>query len=490
MAFRDYRCEPGAVMGIPKDDWLTLFWISQWIISIGAFFYVPFRRSPDAANGWLLLFFVAPWPALLIYAFIGRATRPKWRRQRAAALLELVERARSQASHAFPGDDCGLPAQLVATADLGAAIGRLPPVSGNRIELESDYQRMIVRLAADIDAASDHVHLLFYIFADDATGDQILSALARAAARGVACRLLIDAYGSGPWRRAIARRLARSGVVLQLILPFRLLDRATRADMRNHRKIAVIDGRIGWVGSQNIIDPGSDATKPHRELMARVSGPVVAELQIVFMADWYLETEETLDDPALFPANQPIPGGGMAQVAASGPDYPHSRIDMLFIDLIAAAHERVVLTTPYFIPSEPLIFALRSAALRGVSVQVIVSAVTDSRFVFLAQDSYFADLLQVGVRISLCEINFLHAKHASVDDAMALIGSSNLDMRSFELNSEISLITYDCEVVLRLHEIERQYLERSRSLDVVSWGRRNLARKVAGNVARLFSPLL
>ena len=149
-----------------------------------------------------------------------------------------------------------------------------------------------------------------------------------------------------------------------------------------------------------------------------------------------------------------------------------------------------MLTTPYFIPSEPLLFALRSAALRGLAVQLIVSGITDSRFVALAQGSYFEDLLQVGVHIALCETNFLHAKHATADDAMALIGSSNLDMRSFELNSEISLISYDRDVVLRFHEIEQQYLAGSRSLDALSWTKRNLPRKLAGNIARLFSSLL
>ena len=239
---------------------------------------------------------------MLVYAFIGRATRPRWRRERAASLPDLIERARLCLVAASPAIDRPLPAQLAATADLARSIGRLPPVGGNHVELEPDYQKMIARLVTDIDAAQGHVHLLYYIFANDATGDTILAALERAAARGVACRLLIDAFGSGKWHRAISRRLEGSGVALQLVLPFRLLDQA-RGDMRNHRKIAVIDGRHGWVGSQNIIDAAGDAERPHRELVARVSGPVVAELQTVFVADWYLETTETLDSPAFFPSH-------------------------------------------------------------------------------------------------------------------------------------------------------------------------------------------
>ena len=184
----------------------------------------------------------------------------------------------------------------------------------------------IARLAADIDAASDHVHLMFYIFANDAAGDTILSALERASRRGVTCRLLIDAIGSSGSRRAIARRLKNSQVALEVMLPVRFWGKFGRADMRNHRKIAVIDGCIGWVGSQNIINAQSEATFANRELMARVTGPIVAELQIVFIGDWYLETESALRAAALFPIPRIRHDGGIAQIVASGPDYPRARV--------------------------------------------------------------------------------------------------------------------------------------------------------------------
>ncbi|WP_242154226.1 cardiolipin synthase [Sphingomonas sp. BAUL-RG-20F-R05-02] len=477
------------VLGIHADVWLGLFATSQWVIRAGALLVVPFRRSPEAAKGWLLLFMVAPWPATLVYAVIGRARHPKWRRERVAKLPTVVWEALIDAREALAATVAEPPAQLAPIAALGHAIGRMPVLGANQIELEPVYEEVIAKLAADIDGARDHVHLMFYIFADDHTGDAILSALERAVVRGVTCRLMIDAFGSGASRRAIAKRLAGSGIDLRIILPVRFWGKVSRADMRNHRKIAVIDGRTGWMGSQNIVDAGGEAGTPNRELMVRVTGPIVAELQIVFIGDWFLETETALRDDSLFPSPS-TEGGSTAQAVASGPDYPCARIDMLFVALIEAARQRVVLTTPYFIPSEPLLFALRSAGLRGIDVTLIVSAASDSRFIDLAQSSYFEELLEAGITIALCETNFLHAKHVSVDDDIAVIGSSNMDMRSFELNSETTLICYDRAVVEQLRRLEQGYRTGGRVLDRESWGTRGLTNKIAGNLARLVSPLL
>ena len=478
------------MLTLPEGLGLLLLGVSQWAVRVGAVVVVPFRRSPEAAKGWLLLFMLAPLPALLVYTFIGRARHPKWRRDRVKKLPSIIADALGDARRTLSLAVCQPPPQLVSTAALGRAIGRQPPVAGSVIGLEPDYDRVIMRLAEDIDAARDHVHLLFYIFSDDAAGEIVLSALEGASRRGVVCRLMIDAIGSSGSRRRIARRLAKSDVQLQIMLPVRFWGKFARADMRNHRKVAVIDGSVGWVGSQNIINAKSEASFANQELMLRVTGPIVAELQIVFIGDWYLETETALRAAELFPTPHIEQGGGIAQIVASGPDYPRARVDMLFVALIEAAHHRLVLTTPYFIPSEPLLFALRAAALRGLQVVLIVSAASDSRFIDLAQGSYFDVLLEVGVQVAECEIHFLHAKHMTVDHEIALVGSSNLDMRSFELNSEVTLVSYDRGVVEQLHALESQYLAGSRMLDLSEWRARGFASKVAGNIARLLSPLL
>ncbi|MEF2071317.1 cardiolipin synthase [Consotaella aegiceratis] len=478
------------MMGISSGVLAVLWTVSQWAIRAGALVYVPFRRSPEAAKGWLLLFFVAPWPALAIYWVIGRPRHPKWRRDRVKQLPEIVAKAAGRAHDALERTAEDLPERCEPTAKLASAIGRLPPVGASRVELEPDYERVVERLVADIDAARRHVHLMFYIFSLDETGERVLAALERAEKRGVECRLLIDAIGSLTWSRAIARRLKDTGVECHVVLPIRLVGRVTRADLRNHRKIAVIDGRIGWVGSQNIVDAEGEADAPNQELMARVTGLVVAELQVVFLGDWYLETDTELIDDELFPMKPQEHQGSIAQIVPSGPDYPWARIDMLFSHLVQEARHRVTLATPYFVPSEPLLFALRTAALRGLDARLIISGRTDSRIVDLAQSSYFLELLEAGVRIFLCDTHFLHAKHISMDDDIALIGSSNSDMRSFELNSEISLVSYDPEVVAQLRAVEERHLAGCREIDLDAWKQRRLPRRLAGNIARLISPLL
>jgi cardiolipin synthase len=260
-------------------------------------------------------------------------------------------------------------------------------------------------------------------------------------------------------------------------------------DLRNHRKIAVIDGRVGYTGSQNLIAADFKPGLAYEDLMARVSGPAVLELQHVFAADWFLETNEVLDGEAEFPPPR-IAGAVPAQALPSGPDFPTQNNQRLFVALVHGARERVDLTTPYFIPDEPLLQAMQTAALRGVEVHLVVSEKGDQPVVSLAQKSYYEELLEAGVHVHLYQTNFLHAKHLSVDNAVALIGSSNLDIRSFALNAEVMLVIYDRGVATRLRAEQERYHANSRLLTRAAWGRRPFRSKLAENLARLLSPLL
>jgi cardiolipin synthase len=365
----------------------------------------------------------------------------------------------------------------------------MPLLQGNEVDLLTDYDATIDLLVEDIGHANDHVHLLFYIFATDATGQKVIAALRQAALRGVRCRVLVDAIGSRTWAARIERELRPAGVEVHEILPIRVLGRTTRFDLRNHRKIAVIDGRIGYTGSQNIIDADHGWGWPNREVMARVRGPVVGELQAVFVADWFLETEKELADGHLYPPADDE-GSSVGQVLPSGPDLEHGGIDELFVALVHSARERVLIATPYFVPSEPLLQALQVAILKGAEVHLLLSGRSDHPLVHLAQQSYYSELLAAGARIHLFQPGFLHAKHMSIDETVAVVGSSNVDMRSFVLNSEIGLVLYDRHATLALRRIEGARLEQSIRLMPSDWESRNLVRKCAENVARLFSPLL
>jgi cardiolipin synthase len=360
----------------------------------------------------------------------------------------------------------------------------------NCIEQLADYDGSIDRLVADIDRSTGHVHLLYYIFADDAAGAKVVEALRRAVKRGVACRVLIDFLGSRRWARSLGKKLADAGVVTHRVLPVSLIRRqSARADLRNHRKIAVIDGRVAYTGSQNLVSAAFKRGITNEELVVRVTGPVVLQLQAVFVADWFMETEQQLDAADVFPDPQSA-GSASAQVLPSGPDYLISNVQRLVVALVHGARSRIVITTPYFIPDNALLQALGTAVRRGVAVHLVVSRQADQLLVSLAQRSYYQDLLDAGVRIHLYREKFLHAKHLSIDDAVAVIGSSNMDLRSFLLNAEVSLIVYDREVTARLKEQQERYFAGSDLLTQEQWQKRSRTVMVCENLARLMSPLL
>jgi cardiolipin synthase len=470
--------------------WAWIFFLSEWAIRLAMLIVIPFRRTPAAAKGWLLLIFFEPWIGLLLYLLIGRAKLPRWQREQLAklpqAMAKVVERLVNHPNVFHP--EVG-PA-LSGAVTLAENLGGMPILGGNAVELLVDYDGTITRLAADIDGAANHVHLLFYIFADDRATAPVVAALGRAAARGVRCRVLADAVGSRSGLRTLRPRLAALGVEIHEMLPISLFPwRKARLDLRNHRKIAVIDGRVGYTGSQNLIAAEVKEGRAYEDLMVRVTGPVVLDLQYVFAADWFVETNEVLDSEVAFPGPQ-LAGGVPAQALASGPAYPTQNNQRLIVALVHGARKQVVLTTPYFIPDEPLLQAMQTAALRGVSVHLVVSETSHQLVVLRAQESYYDQLLEAGVRIHLYRKNFLHAKHLSIDDSVAVIGSSNLDIRSFVLNAEVLLLIYDPGVVARLAAVQERYYADARFLTLEAWGQRSFGRKLAQNLARLLSPLL
>jgi cardiolipin synthase A/B len=470
--------------------WAVLYLFSEWAIRLGMLIVVPFRRSPDAAKGWLLLVFFLPWPALVLYFLIGRPTYPRWRHERFLRLpgvLEPVRTRLAQSPHFFRPE---LPHALAQAATLVENLGQLTTRGGNNVDLLADYNGAIDRLVADIQQAQNHVHLLYYIFADDPTGRKVAAALAEAVKRHVKCRVLIDALGSRRWARAMIRQLTAAGVSVERVLPVHFLRRqSARADLRNHRKIAVIDGRIGYTGSQNLVDAAFKPGITYEEMVVRVTGPVVLQLQALFAADWFLETEEVLDTAEIFPEPD-VTGTVAAQVLPSGPDYPATNAQRLIVALVHGARTRVVITTPYFIPDEALLQALGTAVLRGVEVHVVVSLLADQLLVGLAQRSYYSELLGAGVHIHRYRDKFLHAKHLSIDDHVALIGSSNMDIRSFVLNAEVSLVLYDADAASRLRIEQERYFAGAELMSLAEWKKRSLLTKVCENVARLVSPLL
>ena len=470
--------------------WGAIVVLAEWLLQIVMLVVVPLRRSPQDAKGWLLLIFFLPWLGLALFLLIGRPKSPKWRSEQLARLPEklagVMGRLRTHPSVFRPA----VAPELSQAVALAQHLGRMPILGGSDAELLADYDGIIARLVEDIDAAEHHVHLLYYIYADDRTARRVTDALERAVRRGVRCRVLVDWLGSRAYTGALVPRLQAAGVEVHEMLPIGLFRRKmSRFDLRNHRKIAVIDGRIGYTGSQNLVNAKFKEGITYEELMVRVTGPIVLELQYVFVADWYLETDEVLDAADVF-RDPAVAGEIPAQALPSGPDFPTENNQRFLVALIHGARRNVVITTPYFIPDEALLQALETAVLRGVEVHLVVSRKVDQPLVGLAQQSYYEQLLEDGIAVHRYRGKFLHAKHLTVDDAIAIIGSSNMDVRSFELNAEITLVFYDPELTARLRQQQQRYLANCQTLTLERWQRRRLAAKILQNLARLVSPLL
>ncbi|WP_157219737.1 cardiolipin synthase [Flavisphingomonas formosensis] len=458
------------------------YYVVEWLIRLASLAIIPFRRTAAATRSWLLLIFFLPVPGLLLFLAIGSPRFPAWRAQRFDRLrpffAELAERVRARGA-VPPEDD--------AIARLAGRLGYLPATGGNAAEYLGGYDEVIDRLVADIDGARRHVRILCYIFADDETGGRVIAALARAVARGLPCHVLIDPVGSRPWRRGTIARLEEAGVTVRLALPFRLLRGRTRRDMRNHRKLFLIDGAIGYAGSQNIVRKDFRPGVTNRELVLRVRGPAVAEMSAVFLADWYLETEQLLEAAPVIPAEA---GQAIVQILPSGAEFPLEGFHTLLVWQVNQARERIVIVTPYLVPDEALLGALSTAALRNVEIDLVVSAVVDQPLVNLAQCSYYDELLSSGVRIHRYRTYLLHAKNVCIDDRLAVLGSSNVDIRSFQLNEEISLLLYDAGSIAELRAVQQDYLDNSDPVDRTAWRQRSGLRKLAENGARLVGPLL
>ena len=332
----------------------------------------------------------------------------------------------------------------------------------------------------------------------DGTTRPFFAALERAVGRGVRVRLLVDHLGSlkYPGFRRARRELTRIGVDWHLMLPVQpLRGRYQRPDLRNHRKLMVIDGRVGFVGSLNIIDPGYEVAGNRRrglrwrDLMVRVEGPIVQEVEALFATDWYSETGRL---PTITPVDAVVddddPTTLLAQIAPSGPAFEAENNLALFNSLIYAAERRISITSPYFVPDESLLAAILTAARRGVEVELFVGEIGDQFFVFHAQHSYYEDLLQAGVRIYEYRApTILHAKHMSVDDLVSVVGSSNMDIRSFQLDLELMMLVSGRDFTDRLRAIEDEYRGSSKELTLRDWRGRGRFHGFVDGICRLTS---
>ncbi|MBB3992814.1 cardiolipin synthase [Sulfitobacter undariae] len=376
-----------------------------------------------------------------------------------------------------------------------ASINGFYPVDGNQAELMADGDETRRRLVADIDAATDHIHVLYYIWLDDKMGTDLAKALIRAANRGVTCRAMADGLGS---RGLIGGKLWQSmqdaGVHLAIALPLKnpiWTMLRSRLDLRNHRKITVIDGTITYCGSRNSADPEfrpKPKFAPWVDIMLRFQGPVVAQNQLLFASDWMQATGEALDQFML--TSDTFDGGFAAQVMGDGPTERRGATPQLFATLIANAQTDLTISTPYFVPDATVLEALCAAAHRGVAVTLIFPMANDSRIVAAASRSYYRQLLEAQCKIYEFEGGLLHAKTLTVDGKICLIGSSNLDLRSFDLNYENNILLQDKTTTQTVRNRQQDYISRSTPITleaVLAWPYRT---RIWNNVVATVGPIL
>ncbi|HET7317394.1 MAG TPA: cardiolipin synthase [Sphingomicrobium sp.] len=448
------------------------------------------HREPASRLAWVIIIIVAPVIGTLAYLLLGET------RVRRCRFGERVDKGLPR-----PEPDQAVIRQLeqskhCAPFALARTINRVGPTGGNRATLAADSDSAIDAMVADIDGAEREVHLTTYIWLADSNGLKMKDALIRAARRGVAVRVLADAMGSRRFIRSKHwRELLASGADVRRALPFgnvlRVLLRG-RIDLRNHRKSMIVDNRTAWVGSQNLADPEfrlKPRFAPWVDIMTRWEGPVVLDCQFLFVSDWMGEGGS--DISACLAENRPEPQGSIiAQAIGTGPIFAYDAMPTCFSELIHSARRELVVTTPYFVPDEQLLYAFLSAARRGVRVTIVLPKRNDSRFVAGASRSYYGDLVKAGARIFEFRPGLLHAKTMVVDRQVALVGSANLDRRSFELNFENNLLVSDAAFAGDIRKRQDEFIAQSNEIMSADLARLGLGTRLWRNTLAMLSPLL
>lgn len=472
--------------------------VVEWFLRLLMLFIVPRNRKPSSANAWLLLIMVTPTVGTLLFYMFGDPKLPKARRTRRRTVDKMSKKELLELKKTHNELFTDLPnADHKTLAKLATVLGGMPPMTGNKVTILSDYDQFYRELCIEINKANDYIHLEFFIATYDDSTKDVFMALEKAVERGVKVRFLYDRVLSFRYagQRKMRSELTRMGVEYKVTLPLKLIPglNFTRPDLRNHRKIVVVDGKVAFSGSQNLIDKTYHRKDDlyYEEITVKMRGPIVWQFNNIFRADWYAETEEPLLD-LVEEADMPDQEGSVvAQVLPSGPTHDHDNNLKFYTSMVHSAKKRVGIVVPYFIPDESFLDALTAAAQRGVEITMINSEIIDKLLAGHAQRSYYDELLAAGVNVYLYNKPvFLHAKQVLIDDSVAIVGSSNLDIRSFELDLEITTIMYDKNIVKQLETIEKSYLTRSKKLTHSSWQKRSIKNRMLDSVARLTAALL
>jgi cardiolipin synthase len=475
--------------------------VAHFLVVIGiALRVIMMRPATGIALSWLLLVTMLPFAGAVIYFMIGER-RIGFQREKGIGDVRVEYRAITnlETRECLTNVDWSRHPSAARGLDrLGRKVAGSLTVRSSSLALIPDTLEVLRAIARDVDDAKASVLMEFYIWNEGGAADEVLEAVIRAARRGIPCRILVDSVGARPWwKGGQPQRLRDAGVEVRAALPvgfFRVF--IGRTDLRLHRKIVVVDGKVAWTGSMNLVDPRffkqDAAVGKWIDAMVRVEGAVVILLAATMISDWILETREPIQDVFESARLGPVEFRGSAdiQVVPSGPGETGDGLLQMLLTLINAAQNELVLTTPYLVPDESMLRALRGAAGRGVKVAIVVPERVDSFLTRYASRSYYDSLLEMGAEIYLYRGGLLHTKSIMVDGAMSMFGTVNLDMRSLWLNYEVALFVYDDVFATELGALQRTYIDDSDRLDLATWRKRGFERRLVENTLRLVSPLL
>ncbi len=473
--------------------WLTIASEVCALVVIVALLRRP--REPRGMLAWILILLLVPVLGLILFATLSEPRR-KWhrvRRHRSRRRLQASMDHRSERlamEHTYDAEDAKR--TLRPLVKLTERLGAYPPTHGNQTVIYQDAERTFAAIRDAIASAHSHVHLEYYILQPDETGAMIRDLLIAKTREGVECRLLLDFLGCWRLSNRFLAPLKEAGGLVAWSLPMVPLRGRWRVNFRNHRKVAIIDGRTGFTGSQNIGDEyrGRLARfSPWRDTHLKIEGPAVLHLQEVFAHDWFYTTREDLVGEKYFKEPQLV-GDHVVQIVPSGPDQREHVLHQLLLAALHSARSSICVITPYFVPDSAMILAFQSAAYRGVRVRLLIPANTDHRVVLWAGRSYYHELCAAGVEIYEHDAVLLHSKVMAIDEDWAMVGSANMDERSFRLNFELTTILYSRALTEDLYQDFESLVAHSRRVEPADPATLPLVESLRLGLARLASPLL
>lgn len=472
----------------------TLYLVVDVLLRVIALFVVPYNRRPSSAIAWLLVIQLQPIVGWIVFGILGNTRLPRGRREKMSAIQELIRESTLSIDDAPAARE--RPPWLGGVLELNRALSSMPHVGPTQGVVWGEFDAQLEAMARRIDEAERWVHVEFYLIVASERTEVFFAALERAAARGVTVRVLVDHLTSAryPRRKETIARLDAMGAEWRDMLPLKpWRAQWQRPDLRNHRKLVVIDGSIGFTGSLNLVDPSYLWRRnirrglQWRDSWIELTGQPVRALDVLFWSDWWAESNELVELATHGSEHQ---GDLNASVIPSGPGFEGEINLRVFLELVHAAEHRITIVSPYFVPDEAMRYAITSAAIRGVEVELFASEIGDQFWTHHAQRSYYEELLRAGVRITLfAKPTVLHSKFMTFDDKVSIVGSSNIDMRSFGLNFEVSMLMEGESMVKQLQGTAEGYRLQSSELTLETWLARPRVTQLFDNVARLTSAL-